>query len=114
MLIGTATTPPAAARGRSVRLAYVHLVFTPARARAGPTSGTEGIAAALAAVFLFGATVVLQASLHRRGVGAMAPVGLRYLVAALVCAAVLVAGRRPVLPVVGERGRADMNRRGAA
>jgi drug/metabolite transporter (DMT)-like permease len=65
-----------------------------------------GIAAALAAVVLFGATVVLQASLHRRGVAAMVAVGLRYVVSAVVCAAILAAGRRAVLPVPGERARA--------
>jgi probable blue pigment (indigoidine) exporter len=73
--------------------------------RVGPTVA-QGIAAALAAVLLFGATVVLQASLRRRGVAPMAAVGLRYLIAAVICAAVLVGGRRPVLPVPGERGRA--------
>src|SRR4051794_28955285 len=55
-----------------------------------------GIAAALAAVVLFGATVVLQASLHRRGVSAMSAVGLRYAVSAVVCAAILAARRRSV------------------
>ncbi len=36
----------------------------------------------------------------------MAAVGLRYLVSAMVCTGVLVATRKPVLPVPGERGRA--------
>jgi drug/metabolite transporter (DMT)-like permease len=67
---------------------------------------TRGLAAALAAVVLFGATVVLQADLQRRGVTAMAGVGLRYVIAAAVCAAILTATRQTVLPADGERGRA--------
>ena len=75
----------------------------PRRAGAGSAAG---IAAALAAVLLFGSTVVLQAALHRRGVAAMTAVGLRYVVSAAVCAGVLAARGRTVLPVPGERGRA--------
>lgn len=86
-------------------LAYVHSVFTAARAT-WRKSAAQGLVAALVAVILFGATVVLQASLRRRGVEPMAAVGLRYLVAALICVAVLAAGQRTVLPVVGERARA--------
>lgn len=65
-----------------------------------------GVAAAGTAVVLFGITVVIQASLRRHGVGAMAAVGLRYLISAGVCAAVLAARRAAVLPVPGERIRA--------
>lgn len=65
-----------------------------------------GVLSALAAVLLFGATVVLQAALHRRGIPAMAAVGLRYLISAAVCAGILAARRNPVLPVSGERARA--------
>jgi drug/metabolite transporter (DMT)-like permease len=78
---------------------------TPVARRAG-AAPAAGIAAALAAVLLFGATVVLQAALHRRGVAAMTAVGLRYVVSALVCAAILATRGRTVLPVAGERGRA--------
>jgi drug/metabolite transporter (DMT)-like permease len=65
-----------------------------------------GLSAALAAVLLFGATVVLQAALHRRGVAAMSAVGLRYLISAGICAGILAVRRRAVLPVAGERTRA--------
>lgn len=66
----------------------------------------RGVSMALIAVALFGATVVIQAALYRRGVTALGAVGLRYLIAAGVCAAVLLATRVTVLPVPGERGRA--------
>ncbi len=55
---------------------------------------------------LFGITVVIQASLRRHGVEAVAAVGLRYLISAGVCAAVLAARGAAVLPVPGERVRA--------
>jgi len=55
---------------------------------------------------LFGITVVIQASLRKHGVGAMAAVGLRYLISAVVCAAVLASRSSAVLPVRGERWRA--------
>lgn len=66
----------------------------------------RGVSAALVAVVLFGATVVLQGALHRRGVPALAAVGLRYLIAAALCAAFLAVTRAVVLPVREERGRA--------
>lgn len=74
-------------------------------AREGPTPA-RGIAAALTAVLLFGSVVVMQASLRAHGVTPMAAVGLRYLISAFICAGVLVAGGRTLLPIRGERWRA--------
>ena len=55
---------------------------------------------------LFGAVVVIQAELQTLGIAPLTAVGLRYLVSAAVCFSLLLASRRPLLPVRGERLRA--------
>ncbi len=63
---------------------------------------SRGLRTGLATVLLFGLTVVLQGSLVRQGIAPFAAVGVRYLLAGLVCLAVVgVSGRSP-LPVRGE------------
>lgn len=63
----------------------------------------RGLVVGFASVLLFGATVVLQALLVDEGIAPFAAVGIRYSISGLVCLAIVVALRRPVLPVRGER-----------
>ena len=64
---------------------------------------TRGLIIGFAAVLLFGLTVVLQAFLVDEGIRPFAAVGIRYAWSGLVCLAIVMALRRPVLPVPGER-----------
>lgn len=67
------------------------------------TAHTRGLLIGFVTVLLFGLTVVLQAFLVEEGIKPFAAVGIRYLVAGLVCLVIVVVTRRPVLPVKGER-----------
>jgi drug/metabolite transporter (DMT)-like permease len=67
------------------------------------SSHTRGLVVGFAAVLLFGFTVVLQAFLVDEGIASFAAVGIRYLWSGVVCLGIVVALRRPVLPVRGER-----------
>jgi len=67
------------------------------------TAHTRGLLIGLITVLLFGITVVLQAFLVEEGIKPFAAVGIRYLVAALVCLGIVVITRRSILPVKGER-----------
>lgn len=64
---------------------------------------TRGLLTGLAAVLLFGITVVMQAMLVAEGIKPFTAVGIRYLWSGLVCILILLVLRRPVLPVRGER-----------
>ena len=63
----------------------------------------RGLLVGLVTVLLFGLTVVLQAFLVEENIKPFAAVGIRYLLSGLVCMAIVVLTRRPVLPVRGER-----------
>jgi drug/metabolite transporter (DMT)-like permease len=70
------------------------------------SSHTRGLTVGFAAVLLFGFTVVLQALLVDEGIASFAAVGIRYLWSGIVCLAIVIALRRPVLPTKGERAAA--------
>jgi drug/metabolite transporter (DMT)-like permease len=67
------------------------------------TTHNRGLLIGFVTVLLFGITVVLQAFLVEEGIKPFAAVGIRYLVAALVCLVIVVITRRSILPVKGER-----------
>lgn len=64
---------------------------------------TRGLIVGFITVLLFGLTVILQAVLVEEGIKPFAAVGIRYLVAGIVCLAVVVVTRQSVLPHKGER-----------
>jgi drug/metabolite transporter (DMT)-like permease len=64
---------------------------------------TRGLLIGFAAVLLFGLTVVMQAFLVDEGIKPFAAVGIRYAWSGLTCLVIVIALRRPVLPVRGER-----------
>jgi drug/metabolite transporter (DMT)-like permease len=63
----------------------------------------RGLSIGFVTVLLFGATVILQASLVKEGVKPFAAVGIRYLVAGIVCLVIVVITRQSLLPHKGER-----------
>ncbi len=64
---------------------------------------TRGLIVGFITVLLFGLTVILQAVLVEEGIKPFAAVGVRYLVAGIVCLAIVVITRQSVLPRKGER-----------
>lgn len=64
---------------------------------------TRGLIVGFITVLLFGLTVILQAVLVEEGIKPFAAVGIRYLVAGIVCLAIVVITRQSVLPRKGER-----------
>jgi drug/metabolite transporter (DMT)-like permease len=64
---------------------------------------TRGLTIGFITVLLFGATVILQAFLVEEDVKPFAAVGIRYLVAGIVCLVIVVITRQSVLPDKGER-----------
>lgn len=68
---------------------------------------SRGLRTGLVTVLLFGLTVVLQGSLVRDGIAPFAAVGVRYLLAGVVCLGLVVASGRSPRPASGE-GRAAL------
>jgi drug/metabolite transporter (DMT)-like permease len=64
---------------------------------------TRGLIVGFITVLLFGMTVILQAILVEEGIKPFAAVGIRYLVAGIVCLVIVVITRQSVLPHKGER-----------
>jgi drug/metabolite transporter (DMT)-like permease len=64
---------------------------------------TRGLIIGFITVLLFGLTVILQAVLVEEGIKPFAAVGIRYLMAGIVCLAIVVITRQSVLPHKRER-----------
>jgi drug/metabolite transporter (DMT)-like permease/uncharacterized protein YjbJ (UPF0337 family) len=62
-----------------------------------------GVAAAIAGSLAYGVTIVIGRSLARAGIAAPAVLAIRFGLGGLALLAILVASRRPLLPVAGER-----------
>lgn len=62
----------------------------------------RGLLVGFATVLLFGLTVILQAFLVRDGIAPAAAVGVRYLLAGLVCLGIVRLTGRSLVPVAGE------------